>query len=187
MSVYILEASARKKGYSAQAAKIVTDILESRNVPYTYDRAFPKNIGYCLACDRCLDESVNCVQMDEMQPVYEELMNASTLLFITPITFSSVPAQMKVILDRCQRFYNRHFERPSTIPAYFIYFGGSKPYSEQFAIAPLQFKHLLSDISATSEKTLAFPGTDNYSGTLPEEAKKQISALAVEIAAASKD
>ncbi|MCL1802107.1 MAG: NAD(P)H-dependent oxidoreductase [Eubacteriaceae bacterium] len=182
MAIYILESSSRKTGYSAQAAQAAISIFEAQGAAYIYDRAISLNVAYCLACDKCISEEVECSVKDDMLGVYANLIKASALLFITPITFSSVPAQLKAILDRGQRFYNRPLKREAKIPAYFIAFGGAKPYKEQFEIYPLQFKHLLKNIDAWQAGALNFAHTDAYGPRLSDAAARQIQALALQAA-----
>jgi multimeric flavodoxin WrbA len=182
MRAYILESSARPRGYSAQAASLAGEELAKAGWEVKGKRAFEMKAAYCLACEKCRDESVDCVQYDDMQGCYQDIIEADALVFVTPIEFSSVPAQLKTILDRCQRFYNRPYRREEKIPSYFIAFAGQKPYKEQFEIYPLQFKHLLRNISSYDAGHLNLPGTDAYGSAIPAGDAAKIASFARQIA-----
>lgn len=64
----------------------------------------------CQACG--FDPSPRfCVYHDDLDPVYDWLVEADCLLFGSPVYFDSVSAQAKSFIDRCSCFRPPDFER----------------------------------------------------------------------------
>jgi multimeric flavodoxin WrbA len=63
-------------------------------------------IHLCQACNECL-ESGECVQKDDMVQVYRALEEADGLIVCSPIWFSGLSSQTKVLFDRCQCLWAR--------------------------------------------------------------------------------
>ncbi|MBL7222280.1 MAG: flavodoxin family protein [Candidatus Brocadiae bacterium] len=59
----------------------------------------------CAACDRCISTG-RCVMKDDMQDVYPKLLGTTHLLFASPIYFTAVSTYAKMLIDRCQCFWN---------------------------------------------------------------------------------
>ncbi|MBI4301224.1 MAG: flavodoxin family protein [Chloroflexi bacterium] len=55
----------------------------------------------CLDCDKCLTTGI-CVLRDAMTDIYAKLQTLDRLILAAPVFFLSVPAQTKIIIDRCQ-------------------------------------------------------------------------------------
>ncbi len=55
----------------------------------------------CQECGGC-DSTGLCVVEDDMQRLYPLLMNSSVVAVASPIFFSSISAQLKAMIDRCQ-------------------------------------------------------------------------------------
>jgi len=59
------------------------------------------NIRPCQNCGGCTDTGV-CVLKDQMQQVYPALREADRMILASPIYFSGLSAQTKIMIDRCQ-------------------------------------------------------------------------------------
>lgn len=59
------------------------------------------NIRPCQNCGGCTDTGV-CVLKDQMQQVYPALRKADRIILASPIYFSGLSAQTKIMIDRCQ-------------------------------------------------------------------------------------
>ena len=55
----------------------------------------------CQECGGC-NRTGLCVMEDDMQRLYTLLLNSSVVVVASPIFFSSVSAQLKAFIDRCQ-------------------------------------------------------------------------------------
>lgn len=63
-----------------------------------------KNIKPCTACGGCF-HSHKCVVKDDMQDLYNKLLEADILVFGCPTYFANVTGLMKNFIDRCLPFY----------------------------------------------------------------------------------
>ncbi|MFH1753832.1 MAG: NAD(P)H-dependent oxidoreductase, partial [Candidatus Omnitrophota bacterium] len=50
-----------------------------------------------------------CHIKDDMQEIYDKLLLADRLVVATPTFFMGVPAQLKVMIDRCQSLWAKRF------------------------------------------------------------------------------
>lgn len=85
------------------------------------------NISPCLACDEC-ETTGKCIISDDMDSVYEALIDAECLVLASPIYFYNVTAQVKTLIDRCQALWYRWkvFNNRSCRSAFFISVAGTK-------------------------------------------------------------
>ena len=91
------------------------------------NRLFVRNLTIypCTACGRCEKESF-CPLDDDMQMIYAALEKAEAMVVATPVYFYNVPAQLKVLIDRCQLLWHKNKGKRATKPGYLISVGGSK-------------------------------------------------------------
>ncbi|KKM08749.1 hypothetical protein SY88_21780 [Clostridiales bacterium PH28_bin88] len=62
------------------------------------------SIAPCQDCGACARRG-ECVYRDDMAQVYQSLDRADALVLASPIYFSSVSAQAKAAIDRCQAYW----------------------------------------------------------------------------------
>jgi len=65
-----------------------------------------KNCGYCEAKGVC-----RFAEADDMKRMYELIDSFDRFIVASPIFFGSLPAQVKVMFDRCQPYWARKFLR----------------------------------------------------------------------------
>lgn len=85
---------------------LVTEALEAAKAAGAETSLFlvaGKNIAPCDGCGACLKSGV-CKIKDDMQPLYQELLNADGIIFGTPVYYNNVSAQAKTIIDRTYAF-----------------------------------------------------------------------------------
>lgn len=69
-------------------------------------------VQYCRGCFSCQRQLLRpCVQQDDMQPLYDQLLGADAVTLGSPVYFWAVTAQMKTFLDRLFPFGD--FQRTS--------------------------------------------------------------------------
>jgi multimeric flavodoxin WrbA len=61
------------------------------------------NIRGCQGCFKCA-ETGRCVQMDDMQPVYDDIIEADGIILASPVYMWSMSAQLKTAVDRLFAF-----------------------------------------------------------------------------------
>lgn len=63
-----------------------------------------KKLGFCLGCLACQRTQV-CVRKDDAVQIAEQVKDADTLVFATPIYYYEMSGQMKTLLDRLNPLY----------------------------------------------------------------------------------
>ena len=58
-----------------------------------------KDIKPCMHCDYCLEHN-ECIINDDMQEVYEGLLNADGIILATPIQSGGISSNLAAIMDR---------------------------------------------------------------------------------------
>ena len=61
-----------------------------------------KDIGFCRHCDYCIRTKKGCVQKDDMQEIYPEMLNSDAWVLATPVYQGSISGQLKALMDRCR-------------------------------------------------------------------------------------
>ena len=74
---------------------------EVENVPVSKLKISP-----CLEIYACLKDG-NCPIKDDMQLLYEKLLEADHIIFASPIFFYGITSQAKAVVDRCQALWVR--------------------------------------------------------------------------------
>ena len=64
------------------------------------------NISPCLEIYACFKDG-NCTIKDDMQMLYDKLLEADHIVFASPIFFYGVTSQAKAVIDRCQALWAR--------------------------------------------------------------------------------
>ena len=63
-----------------------------------------KNLKYCIGCLAC-QKTQKCIQKDDAIEIADKVLNADTLVFVTPIYYYEMSGQMKTLLDRLNPLY----------------------------------------------------------------------------------
>lgn len=80
---------------AAQAKGAETELIDLRKL----------KISPCLADDYCKAHQGKCAVDDDMQQIYEKILEADALLLGSPIYFFDVTAQLKAVIDRLYAFF----------------------------------------------------------------------------------
>lgn len=99
MEIVVLEGSPNKKGSSNMlAAEFIRGAREAGHVVEIIDAAHA-NLHPCTGCVRCGYEGP-CVQKDDMEKFRKQILEADMMVFVTPLYYYGMSAQLKVLLDR---------------------------------------------------------------------------------------
>ena len=141
------------RGAASKGAEVKTIILNNLN------------ISPCQHCDACLNKG-ECRIDDDMQMIYEELEQADRIVLASPIQFTGVTAQMKIMIDRLQSLWARKYvlkipplgdERERK--GFFISVGGRKV-ATLFEPALEMIKTIFIILNVTYAGELLFRGID---------------------------
>jgi len=94
------------------------------------------NVEFCRSCDDLCSNSGKCIINDDMQKIYEKLINADVIIFGTPTYFDDISGLLKNFLDRLNPVgFGRKLKGKD---AYAIAVGGAGQESAKRAIESLR-------------------------------------------------
>ena len=103
MKILVLEGSPHKNGSSNLLAdNFIKGAKESGHEVQVYDAAHAK-IGPCMGCNACGMNGA-CVQKDDMSEVEKLILNSDMIVFVSPIYYFGISAQLKTLIDRFYSF-----------------------------------------------------------------------------------
>lgn len=100
MKIVVITGSPHRDGTSAFMAK---EFIEGANTAghdvYRFDATF-KKVHPCIGCDKCECEKNPCVFQDDMNELYSKLKEADGVVYVSPLYYHNISAQLKTIIDR---------------------------------------------------------------------------------------
>lgn len=100
MKITVITGSAHKCGTSALLAdKFIEGAEKAGHEVYRFDAAF-KQVHGCIGCDTCIDKGEGCVFKDDMQELNPHILDADAIVFVSPIYYYNINAQVKAVIDR---------------------------------------------------------------------------------------
>lgn len=100
MKVTVITGSPNKKGTTALLAdKFIAGATEAGHEVYRFDAAF-EEVKPCLSCGYCSSHESECVHKDSMSKLNDKLFESDVVVFVTPIYYYTMSAQIKAVLDR---------------------------------------------------------------------------------------
>jgi len=104
MKVLALFASPRIGGFSTGLHEMLTGRLEDAGAQVTSLRVSDLDISPCTACAYCRS-NYNCIINDDMGLLYKLFRESDIISISAPVYFSSLPAGLKAVIERCQVFW----------------------------------------------------------------------------------
>ena len=99
MKIVVLESSPNKHGSSNLLAdNFIRGAEEAGHTCKVIDAAKAK-LRPCAGCIRCGYDGP-CVQKDDMEGIRREILSADMLVFVTPLYYFGMTAQLKTLIDR---------------------------------------------------------------------------------------
>ncbi len=99
--VLIFNGSPRKKGNTVVLINEFTKALTESDVEFEIFHLNEMNIKPCQYCNWCVNNnSLSCVQKDDMNDLYPKLLNSEKIVLASPIFWFNISAQMKLFIDR---------------------------------------------------------------------------------------
>lgn len=106
--VLIISSSLRNKSNSLILANKVLDGALSAGHDAKLISLKGKTINFCIGCLAC-QKTGKCVQKDDVAEMMEEVRNADTLVFVSPIYYYEMSGQLKTFLDRMNPLYGSDY------------------------------------------------------------------------------
>lgn len=99
MKILVIESSPHKKGSSnLLAGEFIRGAREAGHTVRIFDAAHAK-LAPCMGCNACR-KSGACVQNDDMTVLCEDILRADMVVFVTPLYYYGMSAQLKIAIDR---------------------------------------------------------------------------------------
>ncbi len=113
MKICILMGSPRPNGNTASLLRPFVDELKKHDVEVCEINLYTKEIKPCIACRKCQDVfgAFGCPQEDDMQFIFDEILEADIFVLATPIYAWYCTAPMKAMLDRLAYGMNKYYGR----------------------------------------------------------------------------
>lgn len=103
-NILVLTGSPRKGGNSdLMADSFIEGAIKSGHKVTKYETA-TKHIEGCRACDTCFSKDVACSFQDDFNELAPMLETSDVLVLVSPLYWSSFPAQLKVVIDKLYAF-----------------------------------------------------------------------------------
>lgn len=100
MKIVVITGSPHKQGTSALLAdQFIQGATEAGNEVFRFNAAF-ENVHPCIGCDTCECGKKPCVFKDSMTELYKELIKADMIVFVSPLYYHAISAQLKMTIDR---------------------------------------------------------------------------------------
>lgn len=100
MKIVMITGSAHKQGTTATLAdKFQQGALDAGHKVYRFDAAF-QNVHPCIGCDKCRRTGVCTFDADDMKLLNPHLLAADAVVFVSPIYYFTINAQLKTVIDR---------------------------------------------------------------------------------------
>ena len=109
--ILVLLGSPRKKGNSTTLAEKIIKGAEAAGATVEKIYLHGQNIAPCQACYACRKpDSKGCAIDDDMQPIYQKLIEADAWVIASPVYWFTMSAQTKLFMDRCFSLFNNQKE-----------------------------------------------------------------------------
>ncbi len=99
MKVVGIACSPRKGGNTEILVREALAAIQELGLETKFISVAGKTINPCDACRSCAEEGV-CHIKDDMQEIYQEMLQSDGIILGTPVYFVNVSAQAKAIMDR---------------------------------------------------------------------------------------
>jgi len=111
MKVCILISSPRRNGNTASLLEPFAEELKKHDAEIRIIDLYTKTVNPCIACRRCqnVSGSFGCPQKDDMQSVFDSVLEADIFILATPIYSWYCTPPMKAALDRLVYGMNKYY------------------------------------------------------------------------------
>jgi multimeric flavodoxin WrbA len=174
MNILAVNGSARKGGNTEIILSHILSGAETCGAKTSFVAIDEMLFSGCKGCLWCQQSGGgNCIQKDDMEPLYEKIAAADAIVIGSPVYFSAMTAQTKMFTDRLYPFYGRGGV-PSRLPKKtklaMVYTQGQpdpEKYLYSFKIAADAFRLIGFDVL---DDVLIAPGTPNKGDVLQQAA-----------------
>ena len=100
MKIVMMTGSAHRHGTTAMLAdRFQQGALDAGHEVYRFDAAF-QDVHPCIGCDKCRRTGTCTFAADDMKLLNPHLLAADAVVFVSPIYYFTINAQLKAVIDR---------------------------------------------------------------------------------------
>ena len=100
MKIVMITGSAHRHGTTATLAdRFQQGALDAGHEVYRFDAAF-QDVHTCIGCDKCLRTGECTFAADDMKLLNPHLLAADAVVFVSPVYYFAINAQVKTVIDR---------------------------------------------------------------------------------------
>lgn len=100
MKLVMITGSAHKHGTTAALAdRFQQGAMDAGHEVFRFDAAF-RTVHPCIGCDKCRRSGVCAFDADDMKLLNPHLLAAEAIVFVSPIYYFTLNAQIKAVIDR---------------------------------------------------------------------------------------
>ncbi len=103
MKILLVQGSPHKKGSSNMLAEQFMEGAKAAGHTVSVFDAAHANLHPCKGCEAC-EMAGDCVQHDDMEKAQQSILSADMMVFVTPIYYFGMSAQLKMFIDRFYSF-----------------------------------------------------------------------------------
>lgn len=172
-NILILTGSAHKNGTSLLLAdEFERGAIHSGNTVKRYDTAF-LNVKGCVGCNYCRNNNDVCLQKDDFKTIKESLIESDVVVFVTPVYYFDMSAQLKAVIDR---FHCISSELGKKTREAFLISTQASPSDDTSKVLKLHYKTIIDYLKWTDKGMLIAKGVPSRDVIIktnyPDEARK---------------
>ncbi len=101
MKILVLNGSPHINGATSDMVKAFADGAGEAGHEVHVINVAHKNVHGCLGCEYCREKERGvCVQKDDMQEIYPEILTADMVVFASPIYYFTLSSQLQAVIHR---------------------------------------------------------------------------------------
>ncbi|RLE39320.1 flavodoxin family protein [Candidatus Woesearchaeota archaeon] len=117
MKIVAISGSPTKGGNTEYVVDFALNIAKRRGLDVEKIALSELEIGYCVACYRCIGTNMCKTHEDDMQFVYDVLREADGIIFASPVMFGGVTGQLRTMMDRLRVLKKNNMQLKNKIGA----------------------------------------------------------------------
>lgn len=172
MKVLVLSGNPRKNGNTMRITNRFIDGVVKAGGEVEFIDTTSLNVKPCTGCLFC-EKKGSCSIKDEMNYVYEKIVESDVVVLSSPVYFASVSAQLKTVIDRCQMLFSRRYILKNAVDkkreGYIIFTAGGKN-EKMIASMELLGSFFFLSCNGVLKESIFTLGTD----TIPVEKQSEI-------------
>ena len=150
MNLLAITGSPRKKSFSTMLHHEFLKPFAGRGFKINIINAYDAAVHPCTACGKC-SAGPNCIFNDDMTVIYNLIRDADIVSISSPLYFSSFPAPLKSIIDRCQLLWEEKKRNVVSIKEKkgFFFCSAGSDYNEIFTSVLTVSRHFFNSINTS--------------------------------------